>query len=77
MALEWIRIGAVSPAVHESLLSRFMRCRAKDRCAALSHRPFSRMGTAMTEKVATAVHGSCAVAVKVRRARPGADRIAR
>ena len=29
MALEWIRIGAVSPAVHESLLSRFMRCRAK------------------------------------------------
>jgi len=29
MALEWIRIGAVSPAVHESLQSRFMRCRAK------------------------------------------------
>ncbi len=29
MALEWIRIGAVPPAVHESLQSRFMRCRAK------------------------------------------------
>jgi hypothetical protein len=29
MALEWIRIGAVSPAVYESLQSRFMRCRAK------------------------------------------------
>jgi hypothetical protein len=29
MMLEWIRIGAVSPAVHESLQSRFMRCRAK------------------------------------------------
>src|SRR5258708_4344009 len=29
MALEWIRIGAVSPEVHESLQSRFMRCRAK------------------------------------------------
>ena len=29
MAYEWIRIGAVSPAVHESLQSRFMRCRAK------------------------------------------------
>jgi hypothetical protein len=29
MALEWIRIGAVSPAEHESLQSRFMRCRAK------------------------------------------------
>ncbi len=29
MALEWIRIGAISPAVHESLQSRFMRCRAK------------------------------------------------
>jgi hypothetical protein len=29
MALEWIRIGAISPATHESLQSRFMRCRAK------------------------------------------------
>jgi hypothetical protein len=29
MAIEWIGIGAVSPAVHESLQSRFMRCRAK------------------------------------------------
>jgi hypothetical protein len=29
MALEWIRIGAVSPAVHESLQCRFMRCWAK------------------------------------------------
>jgi hypothetical protein len=29
MALEWIRISAVSPALHESLQSRFMRCRAK------------------------------------------------
>jgi hypothetical protein len=29
IALEWIRIGAVSPAVYESLQSRFMRCRAK------------------------------------------------
>jgi hypothetical protein len=29
MALEWIRIGAVSPAVNESLQGRFMRCRAK------------------------------------------------
>jgi Domain of Unknown Function (DUF349) len=29
MMLEWIRIGAVAPAVHESLQSRFMRCRAK------------------------------------------------
>jgi hypothetical protein len=29
MVLEWIRIGAVSPAVHESLQTRFMRCRAK------------------------------------------------
>ncbi len=29
MMLEWIRIGAVSPAVHESLQSRFMHCRAK------------------------------------------------
>jgi hypothetical protein len=29
MALEWIRIGAISPAIHESLQSRFMRCRAK------------------------------------------------
>ena len=28
MMLEWIRIGAVSPAVHESLQGRFMRCRA-------------------------------------------------
>jgi hypothetical protein len=29
MMLEWIRIGAVSPAVHESLQSRFMHCREK------------------------------------------------
>jgi Domain of Unknown Function (DUF349) len=29
MMLEWIRIGAVSPAVHESLRERFMLCRAK------------------------------------------------
>lgn len=29
MVLEWIRIGAVSPLLHESLQSRFMRCRAK------------------------------------------------
>jgi len=29
MAFEWIRIAAVSPAVHETLQSRFMRCRAK------------------------------------------------
>jgi hypothetical protein len=29
MMLEWIRIGAVPPAVHESLQSRFMSCRAK------------------------------------------------
>jgi hypothetical protein len=29
MAFEWTRIGAVSPAVHETLQSRFMRCRAK------------------------------------------------
>jgi hypothetical protein len=29
MILEWIRIGAVSPAVHESLQSRFMQCREK------------------------------------------------
>jgi hypothetical protein len=29
MMLEWIRIGAVSPAVHESLQSRFMHCRPK------------------------------------------------
>ena len=29
MMLEWIRIGAVLPAVHESLQSRFVRCRAK------------------------------------------------
>jgi hypothetical protein len=29
MAFEWIRIGAVSPEVHESLQRRFMRCRAK------------------------------------------------
>lgn len=29
MALEWIGIGAVSPAVHESLQGRFMGCRAK------------------------------------------------
>jgi len=29
MALEWIRIGAASPAIHESLQARFMRCRAK------------------------------------------------
>jgi hypothetical protein len=28
MTLEWIRIGAISPLVHESLQSRFMRCRA-------------------------------------------------
>jgi hypothetical protein len=28
MTLEWIRIAAISPAVHESLQSRFMRCRA-------------------------------------------------
>jgi hypothetical protein len=31
MMLEWIRIGAVSPEVHESLQSRFMRCRADNR----------------------------------------------
>jgi Domain of Unknown Function (DUF349) len=29
MMFEWIRIGAVSPAVHESLQERFMRCRAR------------------------------------------------
>jgi hypothetical protein len=29
MTLEWVRIGAVSPALHGSLQSRFMRCRAK------------------------------------------------
>ena len=29
MVLEWIRIGAVSPAVHQSLQTRFMRCLAK------------------------------------------------
>jgi Domain of Unknown Function (DUF349) len=29
MMLEWIRIGAVSPSVHESLRSRFMWCRTK------------------------------------------------
>jgi hypothetical protein len=29
MMLEWIRIGAVSPPVHESLQGRFMRCWAK------------------------------------------------
>jgi hypothetical protein len=29
MMLEWIRIGAVSPALYESLQGRFMRCRAK------------------------------------------------
>jgi hypothetical protein len=29
LMLEWIRIGAVSPAVQESLQSRFMSCRAK------------------------------------------------
>ena len=29
MVLEWIRIGAVSRAAHESLQSRFMRCLAK------------------------------------------------
>jgi hypothetical protein len=29
MVIEWIRIGAVSPAVHESLQLRFLRCRAK------------------------------------------------
>jgi hypothetical protein len=28
MMLEWIRIGAVSPAVHQSLQARFVRCRA-------------------------------------------------
>jgi hypothetical protein len=28
MLFEWIRIGAVSPAVHASLQERFMRCRA-------------------------------------------------
>jgi hypothetical protein len=27
MTLEWIRIGAISPAAHENLQSRFMRCR--------------------------------------------------
>jgi hypothetical protein len=29
MMLEWIRVGAVSPAVHEGLHGRFMRCREK------------------------------------------------
>ncbi len=29
MVLEWIGIGAVSPAVHESLQSRFLSCRSK------------------------------------------------
>jgi hypothetical protein len=29
MVLEWIRVGAISPAVHESLKERFMRCREK------------------------------------------------
>ena len=29
MMLEWIRIGAVSPGLYESLQERFMRCRAK------------------------------------------------
>jgi hypothetical protein len=29
MMLEWIRIGAVSPAVHESLQERFLRCLSK------------------------------------------------
>jgi len=29
MALQWVRIGAVSPPVYENLLGRFMRCRAK------------------------------------------------
>jgi hypothetical protein len=31
MMLEWIRVGAISPAVHESLQGRFMRCREKRR----------------------------------------------
>lgn len=29
MALEWIRVGAISPAAYESLQGRFMQCRAK------------------------------------------------
>jgi Domain of Unknown Function (DUF349) len=29
MMLEWVRIGAVSPTLYESLQERFMRCRAK------------------------------------------------
>jgi hypothetical protein len=28
MTLEWIRIGAIAPAMHESLQQRFLRCRA-------------------------------------------------
>jgi hypothetical protein len=27
LALEWIRVGPVSAAAHESLLCRFLRCR--------------------------------------------------
>jgi hypothetical protein len=28
LALEWIRVGAVSPAVYDNLLTRFVRCRS-------------------------------------------------
>ena len=31
MVLDWIRIGAVSPAVYDRLQGRFMRCRALPR----------------------------------------------
>jgi hypothetical protein len=45
-ALEWIRIGAVAPALYESLSERFMRCRANRPVNIPPRAAFSRKGGA-------------------------------
>jgi Domain of Unknown Function (DUF349) len=77
MALEWIRIGAVSPAIHESLQNRFMRCRAKRPVRGPERSTFQPDGHGDGRK------GDESGARQLRRGRegskirPGADRIAR
>lgn len=60
MALEWVRVGAVSPVLHESLQDRFMHCRAKN--PARSPRrvafPLSDGADNYTEHDAHKAHGS-------------------
>jgi hypothetical protein len=44
MALEWVRIGAVAPDLHDSLRERFMRCWEKRRVGSAAPATFLRDG---------------------------------